>query len=360
MDKRIKLVIRLVLIFGGTVIGILLGLRLAIYFAPFLIAFAISSMIEPVVRFLMKKLKFRRKFAALVSLLLGLSMIAILLLMLFSKLYNEITSLSSSQPEFWKEAYQNISNLINRGLNIYFGLPSEVTAQISNMVSSLSNSVSSLVDSFVKGIYNTAISIPQMVIFIFVTILSTYFISSDRDRIYDYIKDNVPDALLNKIIDIKDSMFTALFGYVKAQLILMTITFCELSLGFTIIGVKRPILLGLVISFIDAFPVLGTGGVLVPWAIYEFLTKDIRMGVSLLILYVIVLVIRQMIEPKVVGEQIGLHPLMTLITMYLGMKFFGLPGLILGPIVTLIFKNIISGMIKHKNLKELINEFIKK
>jgi len=75
----------------------------------------------------------------------------------------------------------------------------------------------------------------------------------------------------------------------------------------------------LVISFIDAFPVLGTGGVLVPWAIYEFLT-------------------RQMIEPKVVGEQIGLHPLMTLITMYLGMKFFGLPGLILGPIVTLIFK----------------------
>jgi len=87
----------------------------------------------------------------------------------------------------------------------------------------------------------------------------------------------------------------------------------------------------LVISFIDAFPVLGTGGVLVPWAIYEFLTKDIRMGVSLLILYVIVLVIRQMIEPKVVGEQIGLHPLMTLITMYLGMKFFGLPGLIFGP-----------------------------
>jgi len=86
-------------------------------------------MIEPVIRFLMKKLKFRRKFAALVSLLLGLSMIAILLLMLFSKLYNEITSLSSSQPEFWKEAYQNISNLINRGLNIYFGLPSEVTAK---------------------------------------------------------------------------------------------------------------------------------------------------------------------------------------------------------------------------------------
>ncbi|HOM01241.1 MAG TPA: sporulation integral membrane protein YtvI [Acetivibrio sp.] len=360
MDKRIKLVIKLVLIFGGTVVGLLLGFRLAIYLAPFLIAFAISSLIEPVICFLMKKLKFRRKFAALVSLLLGLMVIAILLLLLISKLYNEIASLSNSQPQFWKETYQNISNLINKGLNIYFGLPSEVTAQISNMVSNLSHSVTGVVDSFVKGIYNTAVSIPQMVIFVLVTILSTYFIASDRDGIYDYIKRNVPQEFLNKVIDIKDNMFAALFGYIKAQMILMVITFCELSLGFTIIGIKRPILLGLVISFIDAFPVLGTGGVLVPWAIYEFLTKDIRMGVSLLILYAIVLVIRQMIEPKIVGQQIGLHPLVTLMSMYLGMRFFGFFGLILGPITVLVFKNVILGMIKQRSLKELISDFTKK
>ncbi|GAE87478.1 sporulation integral membrane protein YtvI [Acetivibrio straminisolvens] len=360
MDRRVKLVIKLVLIFGGTIVGILLGLKLAIYLAPFLIAFAISSLIEPVIQFLMKRLKFRRKFAALVSLLLVLSIITILLLMLFSKLYKEITSLSNTQPEFLKEAYQNISNLINRGLNIYFGLPGEVTAQISNMVSNLSNSISSVVDSFVKGIYNTAVSIPQMVIFVLVTILSTYFLSGDRDRIYSYIKNNLPETFLNKIISIKDDTFMALFGYFKAQLILMVITFCELSIGLTIIGVKRSVLLGMVISFIDAFPVLGTGGVLVPWAIYEFLTKDIRMGVSLLILYIIVLVIRQMIEPKIVGHQIGLHPLVTLMSMYLGMKFFGLLGLILGPIVVLIVKNIISGMMKQRSLKELINDFNKK
>jgi len=360
MDKRVKLIIKLVLIFGGTFLGILLGLRLAVYLAPFVIAFAIASSIEPVIKFLMKKLKLSRKIAALVSLLLVLLIIAVLLLLLVSKLYKEIASLSNSQPDYFKEVYQNISNLINRGLNIYFGLPNEVIAQISNMVSNLSNSISSVVDSFVKGIYNTAVSIPQMMVFVLVTILSTYFLSSDRDKIYDYIKHNLPEAFLNNVISIKDNMFVALFGYIKAQLILMSITFCELSIGFSIIGIKHSILLGLVVSFIDAFPVLGTGGVLVPWAIYEFLTKDIRMGVSLLILYIVVLVIRQMIEPKIVGHQIGLHPLVTLMTMYLGMQFLGLFGLILGPIVVLLFKNIISGMIKQKSLKELINDFNKK
>ena len=107
----------------------------------------------------------------------------------------------------------------------------------------------------------------------------------------------MPEFILEKAISIKDDIFMAFFGYIRAQLILMSITFTELSIGFAIIGIKRFLLLALVISFIDAFPILGTGGVLMPWAIYEFLTRDFRMGISLIILYVIVLVIRQMIEP---------------------------------------------------------------
>lgn len=360
MNKRVKFILRLVLIFGGTFIGILLGLRFAIYLAPFIIAFAIASLIEPMIKLFMKRLRFNRKVAAVVSLLLVLSIIAVLLLLLFSRLYKEIASLSETRPEYLKEAYQNIINLVNRGLNIYFDLPSQVTTQISNMISNLSNSISSVVDSFAKGIYNTAVSIPQMLIFVLVTILSTYFLSSDRDKIYDFIKHNVPEVFLNKVIDVKDNMFMALFGYIKAQLILMTITFCELSIGFSIIGIKHFILLGLIISFIDAFPILGTGGVLIPWAIYEFLTGDIRRGISLLILYIVVLVIRQMIEPKILGQQIGLHPLVTLMTMYLGMQLFNFFGLILGPIVVLLFKNIISGIIKQRSLKEIINDFNEK
>lgn len=360
MSNNIRLILKMCLIFGGTLIGILLGLRLSIYLAPFIIAFAVATSIEPLITLLMKKVRLPRKVASAISVLLVLSVITLLLLLLFSRLYKEAVSLSKTQPEYLKEIYQNIMGLIKKASDIYIGLPEELTSNIDNMVSNLSDSISGILDSFVKGLYNTAVSIPQILIFILVTILSTYFLSSDREKIYGFIKHNLPESWLDKVLSIKNDMFMALFGYIKAQLILMTITFSELSMGFFIIGMKHFILLGLVISLIDAFPILGTGGVLIPWSIYELLTGDYKMAVSLLVLYVVVLVIRQLIEPKVLGEQIGLHPLVTLMSMYLGLQFLGFVGLIVGPVTVLLFKNIISGIVKQRSLKEFISDYCKK
>ncbi len=360
MNPKVKFILKIVLAFVGTFVGIILALRLSIYVAPFIIAFAVSSAIEPLIRFLMKKAKFPRRLAAIVSLLLVVSLITVLMLLLVSRLYNEVVSLTNERPQFLIEIYQNVSATIKKALDAYLDLPDGITSNITKMISNLSQSISKVVDPFVKGLYNTAVSIPQVLIFIIVTILATYFISSDRDRIYESIKHNLPDVVLEKAISIKDNIFSALFGYIRAQLILMTITFTELSIGFAIIGINRFILLALVISFIDAFPILGTGGVLVPWAIYEFISRDFRMGVSLIILYLIVLVIRQLIEPKILGQQIGLHPLITLMAMYLGTQFYGIVGFILGPIIVLLFKNIVSGFIKQKSIKEIIIEFNKK
>ncbi|HPD00652.1 MAG TPA: sporulation integral membrane protein YtvI [Acetivibrio sp.] len=357
MNQKVKFILKIILTLVGTFIGIILTLKLSVYVAPFIIAFVISSIIEPLIRFLMKKAKFPRRLAAIVSLLLVLSVISVLMLLFFSRLYNEVVSLTNERPQYLIEIYQNVSAFIRRSFDAYLNLPDDITSYITNMISNLSQSVSKVFDPFIKGLYNAAISIPQVIIFILVTVLATYFFSSDRDRIYESIKHNVPEFILEKAISIKDNIFMAFFGYIRAQLILMSITFTELSIGFAIIGIRRFLLLALVISFIDAFPVLGTGGVLVPWAIYEFITRDFRMGISLIILYVIVLVIRQMIEPKILGQQIGLHPLITLMAMYLGTQFYGIVGFILGPIIVLLFKNTVSGFIKQKSIKEIINEF---
>ena len=273
MNQKVKFVLKIILAFVGTFIGIILALRLSIFVAPFIIAFFVSSAIEPLINFLIRKAKFSRRLAAIVSLLLVVSVITVLMLLLISRLYNEIVSLTTERPQYLVEIYQNISAVIKRGLNAYFDLPDGITSSITNMLSNLSQSISKVVDPFVKGLYNTAVSIPQILIFILVTILATYFLSSDKDRIYESIKHNVPEQVLEKAISIKDNIFMAFFGYVKAQIILMFITFTELSIGFFIIGMKHFLLLALVISFIDAFPILGTGGVLIPWAVYEFLTR---------------------------------------------------------------------------------------
>lgn len=359
MSQSLRLAIRIVLIFGGTLLGMFIVFKLSIFLAPFVIAFAVSTFIEPLINFLMKRVRLSRKVSAAVSVLLVLSIISILLVLLISRLYKEAASLSQTLPKYLTEVYQNIKGLISKASDFYLGLPKEVTANIENMVSNLSESLSKILNSFVKGVFSTAISIPQALIFILVTILSTYFLASDRDKIYNFFKSNLPDAWLNKVVSIKDDMFVALFGYIRAQLILMTITFTELSIGFAVIGMKHFILLALAISIIDALPILGTGGILIPWAVYELLTGDIKMAVSLIILYGVVLVVRQMIEPKVLGEQIGLHPLITLMSMYLGLQLFGVIGLIIGPVTILLLKNIISGIVKQKTLKEFISQYKK-
>jgi sporulation integral membrane protein YtvI len=151
-------------------------------------------------------------------------------------------------------------------------------------------------------------------------------------------------------------MFSALFGYIRAQLILMSMTFIELNIGLAIAGVKHSILVAAIISLIDALPILGSGSILIPWSAFSFLMGNFELGVALLVIYVVVLVVRQFVEPKVLGQQIGLHPLITLVAMYSGLKLFGFAGLIIGPVSFLLIKNIASGVLKGKTLKDFFGE----
>lgn len=356
MNKGLKLFFKLLLIVGGTILGVLLFFKSILYIAPFLIAFTLSSLMEPLIKFLIKKVKLNRKASTIISLLLFMLIISLVLAFLVSRIYHEAQSLYELMPEYSTNIYNNIKGYIGRASEIYLKLPEEATKSIEGMVTNLTASVSEIGSSFAKSLVSTAISIPQALIFIIITMLSTFFMASDKEKIYDYVKQNIPEEWVDRAINIKDDMFAALFGYIKAQLILMSITFVELSVGFAIIGVKQNILLGLLISIIDALPILGTGGVLIPWAIYNFITRDIRMGISLIILYGVVLVVRQLVEPKVLGQQIGLHPLATLLSIYVGLRVFGYGGMIVGPITLLLLKNILGGLFKKKSFKEYVKE----
>jgi len=356
MNKGLKLLLRLLLVIASTVVGVLLFFKSILYIAPFIIAFALSSLMEPLIMFLMKKVKLRRKASTLIALFLVMLIIGFVLALLIFRLYQEAISLYEVMPEYTTNIYNNINEYISKASEIYLKLPEEATNSIEAMVSNLTKNLSEVGSSFAKRLVNTAISIPQAIIFVIITMLATFFMASDREKIYDYIKLNIPEEWVNKVIAIKDDMFAALFGYIRAQLILMSITFVELSIGFAIIGVRQNILLGLLVSIIDALPILGTGGVLIPWSIYNFIIGDIRMGISLIILYAVALVVRQLIEPKILGHQIGLHPLVTLLSMYVGLRIFSYIGMIIGPIIILLLKNIIGGLFKNKSFKQYIKE----
>ena len=156
-------------------------------------------------------------------------------------------------------------------------------------------------------------------------------------------------------------MFTVLGSYIKAQIILMTICFFELLVSFNLLfflkfNVSYPLLISIIICLIDALPILGAGTILIPWAGISFILGDIKLGMALIIIYLLVLSVRQMLEPKLISQNIGVHPLVTLISMYSGFKFFGVMGFLIGPVVMIILKNVFSKELEVGFFREIFSD----
>ena len=352
--ENIKKIAIFAVVIISVLAGVFLSYWLAFFLLPFLIAFALSSLMEPLLKLIKTRLHISRKIAAPVVLLLLLGGIVSLLVLAVLRLINELKALIVTAPEFFHTLYLQIIDWMDKGSALFAWLPTEITDNLGSVISNISTTITGLGTSIVRGAFTTAISFPEALVFTLITIMATYFMSSDREKISAVFERHLPESWIHRILNIKNDMFSALFGYLRAALIIMSITFTELFIGFSIIGVRYSLLLAFLIAIIDALPVLGTGGVLIPWAVYSFVTNDIRMGVSILVLYVVVLVVRQIVEPKVVGHQIGVYPLLTLTAMYIGLQIVGFAGLILGPITFLLIRNIIIAIYKNRRFKDII------
>ncbi len=314
------------------------------WFLPFILAYIIANLAEPMVSFLEKGLKIPRKISSLITILFTLIVLGLIVFIIVSRMVYEIKRLSEIAPDI----ITNISNFYNeilvKGTDFYDNLPLAFNNLVNSLINSLLNNLNSLLITLTeyatKIAYNFAASLPSVLIFIAVLFISTYFFSSDRKKISRFLSERIPSTLISNFSIVKNDLLYALFGFIKAQLILMSITFVEISIGMIILGIDYPILVALLISFIDALPILGTGIVLIPWALFEFFTGNITIAIYLTILYCIVLLVRQILEPKVVGKVIGLYPLITLMSVYVGVKIFGPIGIILGPITVLIVKSL--------------------
>lgn len=324
------------------------------YFAPFIIAFGLASLMEPLVRVITKRTKISRKIVSAFSVIIVIALIAFLIFIIIFRVITEIKGMRHVIPLFINEVYRNIDSLNTGGNNILIQLPEELTQIIGGALTSLFSTLENILNYIFKGILNTAVSLPAALIFILVTILSTYFISSGKEDMRHAFKSKLPEAYYDKYRTIKDEVFLAIFKLLTAYLIIMSITFTEVLIGLSIIGVKYALLLAFIICLVDILPVLGTGTVMIPWTLYEFINGSTRMGVALLILYIIILVIRQMIEPKIIGHQIGVHPLITLMSIYVGLKLLGPFGLLLGPITMVIIKTILSVLYKDKSILDIL------
>ena len=189
---------------------------------------------------------------------------------------------------------------------------------------SLLSSLSGFAVNLVSGI---ATGVPSLILSLLAMIFSTIFVVSDYECIAAFASENVPISIKKILQNIRSYLTDTLFVVIRSYAIIMLLTFTELSILFTFFGIEKAILKATLIALLDILPILGTGGIMIPWAVISFVLGHTTLGIRLLIIYIIVTVVRNYVEPKIVGTQLGLHPIITLVAMFIGLRLFGFWGL---------------------------------
>ena len=277
------------------------------------------------------------------------------------RLSGEIYKLSINLNKYSKDFQSLWNHTIDRVYSLLGYFPEGFDEQVKSSINGFIRMGTSKLGSFINSLINFITSIPTIILYICITILSTFFISLDKKKIMTFLEQQFPETWIKKVYNIKREMFNVLGSYIRAQIILMTICFFELLISFNLLSFLKfnlpyPLIFSIIICIIDALPILGAGAVLLPWSLISFATGDIKLGLALLGIYFLVLSVRQMLEPKLISQNLGVHPLVTLISMYSGFKFFGVIGFLIGPVVMIILKNVFSRELEIGFFREIFTE----
>lgn len=318
------------------------GIKIAL---PLLIAYLVAVLLNPVIAFFENKLHLSRTLGTLIALVIFLAMVGGILYLLVFNLIREMVDLSVTLGTLSNEWNQwNIDTAMER-LQVFLerlNVPSNFIQETGKDFWQSLDFVRDIVAVLLAQFFNIIKALPQYFILLVLTLIASFFFACD----YNKIKANVSGLVIRWMPDrweegtrrIGRGLQRALHGYIKAILILISITGVLSLIGLSILGVRYAYILALLMALLDLLPIVGPGTIFVPWAAWMLFTGSPRFGIGLLILYGIIVIVRQMLEPKVVGENIGLHPLTTLVSLYLGYTLFGFWGLVLGPAVVIIYK----------------------
>ncbi|WP_066635269.1 sporulation integral membrane protein YtvI [Desulfolucanica intricata] len=301
--------------------------------SPFILAVIVSVLIEPLVSFLKQRFRLNRGMAVALAMLIIIGFLGTLLTLVVLQLITELIALSSSINLYIKNGRVFIEDLIDKGINVYGNLPDAVIKYLQTSLTSLAENLEYLATILVNVLMSTVSGVPGILMVTIISLLATFFISKDREAIFKLWMRLIPAPWGERSIEVSSEVSRAFMGYIRAQIILVSITMIQSIVGLYLIGAEYALTFGLIIGFFDLLPVLGPSAVFIPWLVWSFLIGNYSFGIKLSVLYAMVLVVRQLLEAKIISANIGLHPLSTLIALYVGFKVLGVAGFVLGPIL---------------------------
>jgi len=338
MEAKKSFIINIV--FYGIMLAVVLlvGKYILPIMTPFLIAFVVAALFD----WLTKKMGFKReslrKLAAILMCSVLYSLIFVMVLMVGAKLINEAGSILAAIPStFSNQIMPFLDSMATRLETAVTPYDTQLASYIDSLTTSVVQNLGTFVTDFSKTavvfVTNCATSIPGLIVQIVITVISTFFMVIDFQKICKFLLSMVPGSKREIVSTSLHYTKTMIAVYIKSYSLLFLLTFVELSIGFLLLGVKNAVLIAVIISIFDLMPILGTGGIVLPWALISLMLGNWGRAIGLLVLYLVITGIRQTLEPKIVGKQIGLHPLATLVAMLLGLKLFGIVGMFAIPVL---------------------------
>lgn len=328
----------------GTVLFLVIGIKALTYFMPFVIGWFIAFLAYPLAGWLERRLKIKKKLGSALIMIFAIGAVAGLGYWGISKLVREIQMVISNAPDLYQDLEIGLREIGDKFQGIYSMLPEGVQTGWNSLVSNMDEEIGKLIGSIgnpamqVTG--NVVKRIPSILVAVIVTLVAAYFFIAQREEIIQWSKKIAPRAVQERMSMVIYNLKYAVGGYFKAQFKIMAVVGLILLAGFFILKVEYALLLAVLIAFLDFLPFFGTGTALIPWALYQIFTSDYREAIGLFILYGVTQLVRQIIQPKLVGDSVGLNPLVTLFLLYFGYKLGGLLGMILAVPIGMILINL--------------------
>lgn len=299
---------------------------------PFIIGFFLSRLALPLVRLLNSKLKISKRLSCITaSMVVFFGCITLVGLVVFF-IYIQLVPFFSDLSKLYSDVTGQLTTTWDSILVLIEKLPPHIADSVKSAIFALPEKID-FVNFLIVPIFNAAGSLPTIIFSFIAAIVSTFFFVIDNERIRDFLIKIIKPKLYEQICRTYKHLFSSLFKWIKAQLILCGICFVELLIGFLILGLRYSLLLALLISLIDFLPVLGAGTALIPWAIISLLLGNFKLAIGLAVMYIVILLVRNALEPNVLGIQIGMHPLVTLFGIYIGFRIYGFFGMFMVPLL---------------------------
>lgn len=321
----------------------LLGPKLFRFFLPFVIGGVIAMIANPLVRYLEKRIKLKRKHSSALLMIGVLALVIVGGYFLLAAIGREIGGFLASVPDLLQDIKGDLAQMGENISRIVAGLPKEVQDSVNQAVGNLSGYLGEAVAGIgaptMNAVGNITKSLPSLLVSAVVMILSAYFFLSDREKVGNFARRVLPKSWLRAIDLVRGNFKRIVGGYFAAQFKIMLVIIVVLYIGFLILRIDYAFLLAVLIAVLDFLPVFGTGTVLIPWGIYEMLSGDLGMTVGLIVIYVASQGFHQAVQPKMVGDSMGLNPMYTLFLLFVGFRFYGIGGMILAVPVGMILED---------------------